>query len=278
MTEADKLALLKDLLLTDDRAYAQSIHDKIKALEEIINEQKKLSNKVDPIIDEKLETFIEEIPETLGPTITEALAEQIKNSKDQVVEALYPIMGKMIKKYIAQEISLLSERINQQLEDSFSTQSWKRKLKSLFGGVKEEELLLSQLTAVSKVEQVLVIEKNSGMLIGQYAKAETIDKDMVSGMLTAIKSFVEDAFNEKSQNLELIEYELYHIHIQSFVSFYVAVAISGEYNLIFKNKLQDIIFNFTDNFLSLFNDLNEIKEEDITNELEFYFSTNEESL
>lgn len=278
MTEADKLALLKDLLLTDDRAYAESIHTKIRALEEIINQQKKLSNKVDPIIDEKLQEFIEEIPETLGPTITKALAEQIKNSKDQVVEALYPIMGKMIKKYIAQEISLLSERINQQLEDSFSTKSWKRKFKSWFGGVKEEELLLSELTAVSKVEQVLVIEKNSGLLIGQYAKTETIDKDMVSGMLTAIKSFVEDAFNEQSQNLELIEYELYHIHIQSFVSFYVAVAISGEYNLIFKNKLQDIIFNFTDNFLNLFNDLSEIKEEDITNELEFYFSTNEKSL
>ncbi|MCH2192660.1 cell envelope biogenesis protein OmpA [Kordia sp.] len=278
MTEADKLALLKDLLLTDDRAYAESIHNKIKALEQIINEQKKLSNKVDPIIDNKLEEFIEEIPETLGPTITEALAEQIKNSKDQVVEALYPIMGKMIKKYISQEISLLSERINKQLEDSFSTKSWKRKFKSWFGGVKEEELLLSELNAISKIEQVLVIEKNSGLLIGQYAKTETIDKDMVSGMLTAIKSFVEDAFQGKSQNLELIEYELYHIHIQSFVSFYVAVAISGEYNLIFKNKLQDIIFNFTDNFLNLFNDLNEIKEEDITNELEFYFSTNEESL
>ncbi|WP_046757741.1 hypothetical protein [Kordia jejudonensis] len=278
MTEADKLALLKDLLLTDERAYAESIHSKIKALEEVINEQKRLSQKVDPIIDERLDEFIEEIPETLGPTITEALAEQIKNSKDQVVEALYPIMGKMIKKYISQEINLLTERINQQLEDSFSANSWKRKFRSWFGGVKEEELLLSELAKISKVEQVLVIEKNSGMLIGQYAKAETIDKDMVSGMLTAIKSFVEDAFNEQSQNLELIEYELYHIHIQSFVSFYIAVAISGEYNLTFKNKIQDIIFNFTDNFLNLFDDLSQIKEEVITNELEFYFSTNEKSL
>ena len=275
MTEDDKLSILKDLLLTDDRAYAESIHNKIKALEDLIHKQQNLSSKVNPIVDEKLKEFTKEIPGTLGPAITEALAEQIKNSKDQVVEALYPIMGKMIKKYISQEISLLTERINKQLEDSFSTNSWKRKFKSWFGGVKEEELLLSELSAISQVEQVLVIEKNSGMLIGQYAKTETIDKDMISGMLTAIKSFVEDAFNEKSQNLELIEYELYHIHIQSFVSFYVAVAISGEYNLIFKNKIQDIIFNFTDNFLNLFDDLNEIKEKDITNELEFYFSTNE---
>jgi len=275
MTEDDKLALLKDLLLTDDRAYAESIHAKIKALEDLIHQQQKLSSKVNPIIDEKLIEFTEQIPKTLGPTITKTLSEQIKNSKDQVVEALYPIMGKMIKKYISQEISLLTERINKQLEDSFSANSWKRKFKSWFGGVKEEELLLSQLSSISQVEQVLVIEKNSGMLIGQYTKRETIDKDMISGMLTAIKSFVEDAFNEKSQNLELIEYELYHIHIQSFVSFYIAVAISGEYNLIFKNKIQDIIFNFTDNFLNLFDNLSEIQEKDITNELEFYFSTNE---
>jgi hypothetical protein len=275
MTEDDKLSILKDLLLTDDRAYAESIHTKIKALEDLIHKQQNLSSKVNPIIDKKLEEFTQQIPKTLGPTITKTLARQIKNSKDQVVEALYPIMGKMIKKYISQEISLLTERINKQLEDSFSTNSWKRKFKSWFGGVKEEELLLSQLSSISQVEQVLVIEKNSGMLIGQYTKTETIDQDMVSGMLTAIKSFVEDAFNEKSQNLELIEYELYHIHIQSFVSFYVAVAISGEYNLIFKNKIQDIIFNFTDNFLNLFDNLSEIKEEDITNELEFYFSTNE---
>jgi len=275
MTEDDKLSILKDLLLTDDRVYTESIHAKIKLLEELINEQQKLSGKVNPIIDEKLIEFTRSIPDTLGPTITKTLAEQIKNSKDQVVEALYPIMGKMIKKYISQEISLLTERINTQLEDSFSANNWKRKIRSLLGGVKEEELLLSELESISQVEQVLVIEKNSGVLLGQYTKRETIDKDMVSGMLTAIKSFVEDAFNEKGQNLELIEYELYHIHIQSFVSFYIAVAISGEYNLIFKNKIQDIIFNFTDNFLNLFDDLSEIKEEAITKELEFYFCTNE---
>ncbi|QHI37878.1 hypothetical protein IMCC3317_32610 [Kordia antarctica] len=275
MTEDDKLSILKDLLLTDDRVYTESIHSKIKQLEELINEQQKLSSKINPIIDKKLEEFTKQIPKTLGPTITKTLAEQIRNSQDQVVEALYPIMGKMIKKYISQEISLLTERINKQLEDSFSANSWKRKFRSWFGGVKEEELLLSQLSSISQVEQVLIIEKNSGLLIGQYTKTETIDKDMISGMLTAIKSFVEDAFNEKSQNLELIEYELYHIHIQSFVSFYVAVAISGEYNLIFKNKIQDIIFNFTDNFLNLFDDLSEIKEKEITNELEFYFCTNE---
>lgn len=272
MNENDKLSLLKDLLLTDEREYAASIHEKIKALEDVIHQRKKLSEKVDPLIDDKISNFTKEIPSTLGPIITETLSEEVKNSKEQIVEALYPIMGKMIKKYISQEIRLLTERINQQLEQSFSTDSWKRKFRSWFGGVKEEELILSELSSKAQIEQVLIIEKDSGLLVGSYTKTETIDEDMISGMLTAIKSFVEDAFNEKGQNLELIEYELYNIHIQSFISFYIAVVISGNYNTVQKNKIQDIIFNFTENFLNLRSHSNDLEEEDINNELEFYFA------
>ncbi len=248
MTEKDKLSILKDILLTDEREYADTISKKIEHLEKIINERKHLSSKISPIVDKKLETFTENIPKNLGSTITKTLKEEIKNSKDEVVEAFYPIMGKMIKKYIAQEIKLLSERINRQLESSFSPKSWKRRFKAWFGGVKEEELIISEISS-AKVEQVLLIEKNSGILIASYSKTETIDKDMISGMLTAIKSFVEDAFQKKNQSLELIEYELYNIHIQSFVSYYIAVVVSGNYTTSFKNKLQDVIFSFSEGFL-----------------------------
>jgi len=145
MTEEDKLSILKDLLLTDERAYTESIHTKIKALEDLIHKQQKLSGKVNPIIDDKLEEFTRRIPETLGPTITQALAEQIKNSKDQVVEALYPIMGKMIKRYIQNEMKMLTEKINTQMKDNFSPSAFKRKMKAIFSGVSEEELILSEL-------------------------------------------------------------------------------------------------------------------------------------
>src|SRR5690606_9375998 len=124
----------------------------------------------------RLDEFIEEIPKTLGPTITETLKEEIKNSKEQVVEALYPIMGRMIKKYVWQEIKLLSERVSTQVENSFSFRAWKRRLKAWVTGVKEHDLILSELGDAS-IEQVFVIEKNSGILLGNYAKTETIDKE-----------------------------------------------------------------------------------------------------
>lgn len=246
MSEKDRLEILKDILFTDDREYAERIAERIAILEQTINERNNLSTKVNPIIEQQLKEFTESIPTTLGPSITAALKEEIRINKDEIVDALFPILGKMIKKYIAQEIKLLSEGINSQL----SAKNWKRKFKSWFGGVNEEELILSELSAAS-IEQVLLIEKDSGILTASYSKTETIDQEMISGMLTAIKTFVEDAFNQKNQNLELIEYELYQIHLQSFVNYYIAIIISGNYSLKSKNKVQDIIFNFYDKFMEM---------------------------
>ena len=86
---------------------------------------------------------------------------------------------------------------------------------------------------------MILYEKGSGLLLGNHSTTETMDKDMVSGMLTAIKSFVEDAFSGGAQNLEAIEYELYTIHIQNFFSYYIAVVVSGNYTRSFESKLEN---------------------------------------
>ena len=98
----------------------------------------------------------------------------------------------------------------------------------------------------------MLSKKNSGILLADYSplSEDTIDKEMVAGMLTAIKSFVEDAFQGGDQNLELIEYELYTIHIQNFYSYYVAAVISGAYSIMFKEVLEDQIIDFAKNHIS----------------------------
>ncbi|MBD0779264.1 cell envelope biogenesis protein OmpA [Maribacter sp. ANRC-HE7] len=251
MNEKDRLEILKDILFTEDREDIDKIANRIELLEQAYNSREKFASRVDPIVEEQLDKFTKSIPHTLGPTITATLKKEIQNHKDEVVDALYPVLGKMVKKYVAQEIKVLSEKIDNQL--SFIS-AWKRKLRSFFGGSKEKELLLDDIGG-EKIEQVMLIERGSGLLKASFSKTETIDEEMISGMLTAIKTFVEDAFNQKNQELELIEYELYNIHIQSFVNYYVAVVISGAYSLKAKDKVQDIIFDFYHNFMEMNLDL-----------------------
>ncbi|WP_452219712.1 cell envelope biogenesis protein OmpA [Lacinutrix salivirga] len=267
MNQEDKLSILKDILLTDEREYASSIHEKIKILEETINKQKNLSEKVDPIITDKLEAFVEEMPKTLGPAITETLRHEIKNSQAQVVEALYPIMGKMIKKYIQNEIALLTEKVNEQVNNSFSFKNLKRKFFSKKSGASEGELILKDQFK-PEIEQLMVIEKGSGIIMSEYSKTQNIDQDMVAGMLTAIKSFAEDAFQKNDQDLQYIEYDLYHIHLQNFSSYYIAVVISGAFNTVFKSKLEDKLLDFAQNYINK-EDLD--NKESFSNKLKVYF-------
>ena len=154
------------------------------------------------------------------------------------------------------------------MNKAFSFKGFKRKMKAKTKGVSEADLIIRDQYK-SVLEQIMVIEKGSGLLISRYSKTQNVDAEMVAGMLTAIKSFVEDAFNRGGQDLNYIEYDTYHIHIQNFSSYYIAVVISGPYNKVFKSKLEDKLLDFAQNVINN-TDLNNRK--NFTKKLEAYFS------
>ena len=243
--EEDKLKVLKDLLFSEEKESSNALSQKIEELEHLIHKKERLSRKVDPIVDDKLNIFIQKIPETLGPTITEALKKEIRTSQDAVVEALYPIMGSLIKRFIQHEIKVLAEKINQQTKKAFSFRNWWSRTKRRRRGVDEGTYQVTQ-SIPTQIEQIFVIEKDSGILLSSVnlAEGKHMDEQMIAGMLTAIKMFVEDAFKKDNQSLESIEYERYTLHIQTFVSYYIVVAITGPYTDIFKDKLEDKLLDF----------------------------------
>jgi len=249
MSDTRKINLLKELLLHEDRDDIALLQAKITELESIIERQEQLAARVNPIIDEKLEQYSADIPEKLGPTITKSLKNEIANSKDAVVDALYPIIGKMIKKYIQQEFKLLSDKINSQLQKSFSLKNWTRKFKSKVSGINEENFIIQEL-AKTEIQEIFIIEKNSGILKANFSKTNTIDKEVLSAMLTAIKSFVEDAFKTGNDSLESIEYGLYKIHIQNFNSYYFAVVVHGVFDSAYEAKLEYELLTFAEKNLA----------------------------
>ena len=112
-----------------------------------------------------------------------------------MAEALFPIMGKMIKKYVQAEVAKLSDSINEKINATFS-------FKNIFKSKSKERPTAAMMLKEeykAYIEQVLVVEKGSGILKANYAKSQTMDEDMMAGMLTAIKSFAEDAFETANQ-------------------------------------------------------------------------------
>lgn len=266
MTDAEKLVKLRELLLQEDRNFAQEILQKLDHLEETVYVESNLSDKIQPIVEKRIVDFAADLDQKFGPLVSTALASEVKNSQDKIVDILFPLLGKMIKKFVQQEVKLLSDNINGQMKQTFSVKTYTRKFKSIFTGVSEQELVIADIVK-PELQQIFVIEKGSGIIIANYSKTTTIDPDMVAGMLTAIKSFVEDAFNGGGQSLENIEYELYNIQIQNFTSYYIAAVLSGSINNFFKNKIQDDLMDFADSYLK-----NNIENQELINEkLKIYF-------
>ena len=205
------------------------------------DEQRRLL--MDKHFEEKISYLQENFPDLFGTFVTQAIKVQIKESQSEVIEALYPIMGKLISKYIRTEIEALSQRIEQQLDQSFSPKNVWLRMRAFFSGVKYEDIILRNSTE-GKLEEVLMVSQESGLLLGKYSQTDLMDADMIAGMFTAIKSFVQDAFNKEGQELETLSYDDYIIAVYNLPSYYFACVFSGQLFAKTRAKLQEFVINF----------------------------------
>ena len=66
-------------------------------------------------------------------------------------------------------------------------------MKHKFFGGSDAETVLAALDKPI-LEEIFIIQRDSGLMLGNASMSPTVNREAVAGMLTAIKSFVEDAF------------------------------------------------------------------------------------
>lgn len=227
---------LRTLLLEEDRVAWEQVRERLAALEEIAARDD-FALKLEPHLETYLARLQKEFPELFGKHLGTAIKVQIRESQNEIIDALYPIIGKLIGRYLRAEIERISQQIDERLKDPFSFESLKMRFKALFSGVSYEELLL-QSTANPQVEELFVVHAETGLLLGNFSLNQLIHPDMVAGMLTGIKSFIEHAFERESQELHTMEYEQNEILLFSFQNFYIAAVVQGQATATFKQALQ----------------------------------------
>lgn len=184
----------------------------------------------------------EAIPQTLGPEMGKAIKNQIEVERDAMIDALYPVIGNTISKYMVE----LAKSINEKVENALSIDGVRRKIKAKIKGVSEAELILQESITFS-VEAVLLIHKSSGLVISQIQSPSSPlqEIDLFAGMLTAIRSFVNDCVASEGTVSELheIEYDDYKIILEVAGYCYLAVLIKGETSRNFINKIRKTLSN-----------------------------------
>jgi OOP family OmpA-OmpF porin len=189
-TPAEKFAELRTLLVGPEQR-------QLSALQTRLNDPVAQARDVSRVLPTALElrTNDPHLRRALAPTIEETISASVRRNPRPLADALFPIIGPAIRKAIAATLSGMLESLNTTLEHSLSWRSLRWRIDARRTGKSFAEIVLLN-TLVYRVEQVFLIHRPSGLLLqhltlpGESAQ----DADMVSGMLTAIRDFVQDSF------------------------------------------------------------------------------------
>ena len=173
--------------------------------------------------------YQKQLTQAAVPTVESAIQASVETDINVLSEALFPIIGPATRKSVAAAIRNLTQSLNQGLEHSLSPQSFKWRWEARRTGRSFAEVVLLR-TLVYQVEQVLLIHKETGLLLQQVVseQAQSQDPDLVSAMLTAIQDFVQDSFNVQSGgSLDTLEVGELNIWIEAGPQAVIACVIRG---------------------------------------------------
>jgi len=241
----DEYSKLKSLLVSEEHEQIEELQRNLELLLKESRDPEKIIEKIlpliNPIFSQTLKNSQKEFIPIFSPLISLSIKDQVKNERDNIVDALYPVMGSMISKFVAEAFKDIMIEINSKVQLTFSFAMIQRKIMSKIKGIPEAELLLQNSAFLFKVQNVFLIHKESGILISEHSLSgqEAIEPDMVASMLTAIKSFANDWISKNSDYLELneIEFGNYKIRLEVAGCCYLAIVLTGDAN---KNLQQTI--------------------------------------
>ena len=193
----------------------------------------------------------------LKPVIIPAISEGIANNKEQMIDALYPIMGGMISKYVTHAIKEMMEKINEKIEQGLSVERYKRKIKAKLTGVSESELLIEE-SSDATIKSIFVIQKETGLLIAEAHQEHSgiDDPHIVASMASAIKDFVNDWISthaeSDSKEVQLLSYGDATLYIESAGSVYLIAFLDAEPDYEQRSRINAFFAKMLQQFSSFF--------------------------
>lgn len=142
----------------------------------------------------------QELADTIRPTVEEAIKLSVVTNPRILADALFPAIGPAIRLAVSATLHDMLESISRILDRALSLRGLRWRWEAFRTGKSFGEIALLH-NLVYRVEQVLLIHKETGLLIHEAA-AESVtsrDSDVIAGMLTAIQDFARDSFSNQDE-------------------------------------------------------------------------------
>lgn len=131
-----------------------------------------------------------ELANAIAPSVVSAIRSEIRNSRELMVDALYPIIGRLVSSAVANTFKELVAFLEQRLNALTSMELWIGRIKSLVTGRPISEFVLANSNP-PRVNRLLILERGNGRLIADWKREASADEraDMLSAMVAAILEF-----------------------------------------------------------------------------------------
>jgi CRISPR/Cas system CSM-associated protein Csm2 small subunit len=245
--------------LNDIEALAEKIRPSLApAISASVRESREgMVEALSPIIDRLITTSIENSRDSmvnaLLPIIDRLISTSVRESRDSMVDALYPIIGRLVSRAVSQALRDLVRRIDDQMRSALDVKLLVRRLQARMAGISEAELALRSVLPF-QVRQIFLIHGETGLLLNALAEDPelTADSDLISGMLTAIRDFAQDAIGRNQEgDLDEVQYGDQRILIETARYVYIALVAEGIEPIGFRADVHDRLLEIEQHYLSL---------------------------
>lgn len=245
--------------LNDIEALAEKIRPSLApAISASVRESREgMVEALSPIIDRLITTSIQNSRDSmvnaLLPIIDRLISTSVRESRESMVDALYPIIGRLVSRAVSQALRDLVRRIDDQMRAALDVKLMVRRLQARMAGISEAELALRSVLPF-QVLQIFLIHSETGLLLNVLAQDAELaaDSDLISGMLTAIRDFAQDAIGRGQEgDLDEVQYGDKRILIETARYLYIALVTEGIEPLGFRADVRDHLLDIEQGYLSL---------------------------
>ena len=183
-----------------------------------------------------------QLSEAVAPLVVSTIKFELRNSQDEMVDALYPITGRLVKQYVAAAVKDMMVQINSRLSVGFPGRRLAMRAKGLFTGTSMSELALAE-TQRLELEELFLIRRGSGELVAHWEQS-TLPATLPAGpatpsaigsnrdalippYLVAINAFAEDAFSADTEGMRTLDMGDSRIYLRSSSAYLLAAKCSG---------------------------------------------------
>jgi len=258
-TQSPELAQLKHLLLRDEYHKIQRLENLVEQHQSRVGDADAMRQSVAEIVTDALRDAERkqhrDLETAISPLVVGSIRSELRNSRDQMVEAFYPILGRLVSSYVASRFKRFVEALDEKIEHGLSGRLIRLRLKSLWMGIPYKALLVREARNFTILELSL-IQRKSGLVVDHWRDpdedmfdTEENNEKLFGGFVAALNEFAQDALQADDNELRSFETPDSRIYLRASSSHILAVRTRGRVNTAIEQALDKTLIEVVESEL-----------------------------